>query len=501
MPVGVAWGMFLATAAACLSLVLAALALPAGPTMGRHWDLAKALLGEGGIATVWDEASRGQASLLATHWDAWALALNGPVAVQLLHAALVALLSLAAVVLATPIVGRPWAWLVVPVVLLVPAAEQPGGPSDAILLSVGATLALTAWWRGTIEGRSGAWLVAGAVMAAVALDARPFAAAYFAAMAVSVTWAWLHQPHRRRILTIGTASLLVAVAAMGVPRYAGLLAEAAGWNAGDFNGCSGEIAPGERQLSFAMTPDRHAAAYGLGAMLPAAVPGVLIARRLRGLGVLFAVACVYAAIWYGAESDPQLLLAVVPAVAVAAVWVWMEMRRMAPGPRRLAAGAFAGLIALAAGTTLYEVRDRVAVAMGWESREEYLSRCEPTWQAAEISNRVFPASARLLSDTPRLFYFNCRSACADGYRPRPCEGAHPAGRNPWALEFEEGEFTHVLLVDDVEAGPCAGSLSQYVDAVGAGGTGSDLVKLLEYETAPAGGRVQRFRLMALRRNR
>jgi uncharacterized membrane protein len=44
-------------------------------------------------------------------WRLWALALRGETCTQVLHWGLIVLLVLSVVLLASPVLGRPWAWM------------------------------------------------------------------------------------------------------------------------------------------------------------------------------------------------------------------------------------------------------------------------------------------------------------------------------------------------------------------------------------------------------
>ncbi len=122
-------------------------------------------------------------------------------------------------------------------------------------------------------------------------------------------------------------------------------------------------------------------------LLLAAVPGLLFARRLRGLGTLLAVAGGYGVLWYLLRQNVRFLLPIVPLLAVAVVWVWIEMRRLPRLPRWIAAATFGVIVAATALVPLVRSRNQLAVAIGWESRRVYLLEHEPTYRAAAVANQ------------------------------------------------------------------------------------------------------------------
>jgi len=249
-----------------------------------------------------------------------------------------------------------------------------------------------------------------------------------------------------------------------------------------------------------MHPERFGGrGHQLGVLFLAAVPGVLIVRRLRGLGILLAVGLVYSTLWYLSRQNVRFLLPAVPLLSVAAVWVWIEMRRF-PRPARLVAGAaLAAILDAHAAIPLVRCGDQLAVAIGLESREDYLLRHEPTWQAAVVSNRLFGPEARLLSQDYRAFYFQCHVIRENAYRRLTRYDEKIVEPADFSRVLRRAGFTHLLLAENiagrgVQYDP---TLSRLAEAEWAAGAGTPLQKLAEYRVADADGAVRRYRLVAL----
>jgi len=227
-----------------------------------------------------------------------------------------------------------------------------------------------------------------------------------------------------------------------------------------------------------MHPERFGGrGHQLGVLLLAAVPGLLFARRLHGLGTLLAVGLVYCVLWYLLRQNVRFLLPVVPLLSTAAVWVWIEMRRFPALPRLAAGATFAAILAAYAAVPLVRCGDQLAVAFGWESREDYLLRHEPTWQAADV--RVTRESV---------------------YRRRTHYDRKITDPAQFSRTLREAGFTHLLLAENVGDGGIQydPTLSRLAEAQCSAGAGDSLLKLADYRFYDPDGGVRRYRLVMLR---
>jgi hypothetical protein len=140
----------------------------------------------------------------------------------------------------------------------------------------------------------------------------------------------------------------------------------------------------------------------------------------------------------------------------------------------------------------------VRVAVGLESREQFLLQHEPTYRAAHFVNRRLPRDAHILSQDHRAFYFERAYTRENAFR----RTTNYANRLPRASdlvpELWAAGFTHVLLADTDDAeSPYNRTLSRLADAAQAAGD-SRFVTCLSYDFREASGARRRYRLVALR---
>ncbi len=521
-------GVLVLAGLACLGSLLGALVPPTtAATLDYHLELPKTFLTRHAIYHMPHEA-RSVSPLLAEMWSLWALALDGGVAAVLIHWGLGVLLGLATVLLATSIVGRPWAWIAGAVVLLVPGISgQMAEAQNDVALALMTTLALGAWWRVASGGESRRWLLLAGTAAGGALAVKHTALIFAAAAGAASCWVLLRQAPRRRALIEGVVVVGVLAVVLGGPWYL-----RAAWHRGDPvypfltrlqqaepkkgpglicakhpPGRSGKLnlVPFSAQMAAApwhvtMHPERFGGRrYQLGALLLAVVPGVVLTRRLRGLGVLLAVVLAYGIQWYLLRQDVRLLFPVVPLLSVAVAWVWIEMRRFPAGPRVIAGTVQAGVLLVCGLAPFAQCRGQLAVAGGLESRAEYLSRIEPTYPAAAVVNELLKPDAHILTQDTRTFYFDRAVTREDVHRRRSagyCRISSPAVLS----NHLRGEgFTHLLLAEDVglEGNKRGTILNRLAEAEPIGGEQS-LKELMQYRFRDSQGDVRRYRLVMLR---
>lgn len=455
--------------------LLSALAPPASDTaLSCQLESAKRFLVEHRIVdlTTPEPVAR---PLLVDMWYLWALALDGGVCAQLIHWGLGVLLVLATVTLATPLLGRSWAWLAGSLVLLTPAINQQMSlPMESVALATFCTLALAAWWQAVIHGADRQWFVVAGLAAGGALGIHYSAALLVLALAVTWAWAALHQVEQRHFLLHGGA--VVALIALAAGAFCSL----------PMIRVATSVCLSSAETSAAAVPDH------LGLVVLAAAPGILLTRRLRGLGAVVSAAIVYGVFVLLLSGDSRLLFPAVPLLSVAAVWVWIELRRFPRSARRLAAVAFGLMLACNMAMSLVRSPEAFLVAFGLETREDYLLRHEPTYSAAAVANHLLRADAHILSQEPQSFYFNCR-VTPDSVLGRSINDTSPAETSRETAErLRNAGFTHLLLVETAShgsAGESHSSLNRLADA---------MLPLSNCRFETADGGVRFYRLMALR---
>jgi hypothetical protein len=431
--------------AASLSALVAALAPPTdAAALARYLELPKTFLANHAISYLPDRHST--APLLAEMWYLWALALDGPVAAQLAHWGLGLLLGLASVVLATPVIGRSWAWIVGAVVLLVPEVNhQMQLPLVDLGLALMTTLAVAGWRRVALDDQPQGWLIPAGLAAGGALAIRPEAALFGAAMMIPMVWLGRRQPARRGLLAKGAG--VVALVAVAV---AGLWYARAACHPGPFPCFAGEAWRSAIEQRFAEC--RH-----FGVLLLAVAPGMAVARRLRGLGTLLVGALIYTGCWWLLGQRAGLLLPAIPVFAIATVWVMVELYRFPAVARWVAAAAIVALAVVDVAGDAMSCRDRLPVAMLQETRDAYLERREPTWPAADIMNQITSPGTRLLSQEERTFYFRCPVTLEKTYLQTDGDRLRDLKPGDFSGLLRESGFSHVLLTETVAADSRAGA--------------------------------------------
>jgi hypothetical protein len=476
-----------------LLLVLAAVAAGAAfvsalapPTDGDalcyHLELPKVFLAEHAIVYLPDSANSSY-PLLAELWFLWGLALQGPVTAQLIHWSLGVLLALATYVLARPLLGEGWGTVCGCLLLLVPGiTNQMTAPLNDVAVAAFTTLALAAWWRFAVEKETGHWPILAGLMLGGALSIKLTALVFAAGMGL-VGLVMLWRSERRGLLLRQTAVMaLVALSTAGT-WYA-----RSAWHTGDplfpvlsqhLLGRDGAVDQSHKRPSgwqptevaaapwqVTMHPERFGGrSHQFGAIFLAALPGLLIARRLRGLGVFLGIAAVYALLWYALRQNVRFLFPIAPLLIAPVAWVWAETARL-PRPARLAATmAFLALAAPGAAISIARASGHWAVACGWQSREDYLVRGEPTYEPAQTVNALLPPEARIFSQEQRAYYFE-RSVVREKMYRRRTAYQESAGQLGWLERLREDGFTHLLLADTASEGSprAPGVLDRLVEA-------------------------------------
>jgi len=451
--------------------------------------------------------------------------LDGPVAAGLVHWGLGVLVGLAAVVLARPVLGREAAWLVGGVVLLVPGVNnQMTAPLNDLALVLSTTVALAAWWRGVVAEAGRRWYLLAGLAAGGALATKYTALVFAVAMGIGLVGSWLRRPRRRRELAGGAA--VVAVVAISV---GGLWYVRAAWYRGNpvypflgeaLAGGPADLADPHQTLPRSKSPLGRTPLGPLvavwkvtmepeglggrghqpGVLFLAFLPGLAVVRRLRGLGGLLGVGLAYGVVWYLLRQNVRFLLPLVPILAVGVVWVWLEARRFDRIPRAVITVLIVVLAGAYAAVPLARCGGQAAVALGLERRTDYLRRHEPTWQAADVSNRCFGAEGHLLSQDYRAYYFQCRVTREAVYRRRT--GYQRGITRPGQLAglLHRAGFTHLLLAENLSRRGIQydRTLSRLVEAEWAAGQTDSLLPLAEYRFTDADGALRRYRLVLVR---
>ncbi|MBN2295465.1 MAG: hypothetical protein JXM70_23750, partial [Pirellulales bacterium] len=150
----------------------------------------------------------------------------------------------------------------------------------------------------------------------------------------------------------------------------------------------------------------------------------------------------------------RFLFPVVPLLAVALAWVWMEARRLPRLLRLIFVGTQAIILLACAGAACTRHLDKFAVAVGIESRDNYLDRNEPTRAPALYANNVLGPGDCILSQDYRTFYFDIPVVQESVYRRVTGYHKNISAPGDFGLAMRRAGFSHLLLVENIsDRGP------------------------------------------------
>lgn len=481
VPTLVQQAMWLLAAIAVLAALVSALAPPtAGDAMCYHLQLPKHYLRVHSLEHL-PLCENSTYPLLVEMLYLWGLAIEGGVTAQLIHWSWGLLLAGSTILLARPILGHPLAALAGALVLLVPGVtNQMAAPLNDVALAATCQLALVSWYRAMRGESQRYWILCGWMLGASLAIKYTALLLILAVGLVSLVRMLWHREAFKQALVGGAAAMVVASSVCGVWYLRAV------WHWGnpvypffssvfptedeDTDGLEPQgnelrrasklplaihplsVATAPWLLTF--DPDQFGGSgHQLGAAFLALLPGLVLARRLRGLGVLLAICVLYFAQWYLLRQNVRFLLVITPTLALAAVWSMSEWSRW---PRMLSRAAFALvliLFALQAGLPVYRARQHVAVACGFQSRDAYLQTHEPVWEIAQVVPAMLSEPTdHLLSQDFRAFYLDCRVTREVEYRRQSNYQESIAKPGELANQLTRAGFTHVLLAQPVGKG-------------------------------------------------
>lgn len=532
-PKALRWGMIALALLVGGGSLISALAPPtAGDALCYHLELPKTFLAQHRLSYL-PYHDNSTFPLLGEMWLLWGLALDGPVAAQLVAWCFGWLLAGATFILAAPLLGRRWALIAAFAIPLAPAINNHmAAPLVDVPTALLTTLMLAAWLRSrstsefheNIDERNDAlgarnWTLVAGVLLGAACGVKYVGLVWTAAWCALVAVSLWQKSNQRRQIAVAAATVLVIACSVGgmwyvrAAYYRGnpVYPMLSDWIASStpppetvdktplpFTPAAFVTAPWQATIE----PERFGGrGHRLGAVWLMLLPCLLWTRRLSGLAPLLALAAFYALLWFGLRQNLRFLLPIVPLLAVAAAWCAIELARWPVVWRRLALILLAGVVAVDTLGTLRRSRANVGVALAVQSRNEYLLHHEPTYRAACVANAILPDDARILSQDYRAYYFRPQVTREQVYRRMTRYDQALDGR-PLPDALRQRGFTHLLLVEsrggsgiDFDA-----TLSTLVDRAGREDPASArrLACLDQYDFVDADGVVRHYRLIELR---
>ncbi len=466
----------LATLVALASLTSALAPTSSSEALAHTLEFAKRLVQAHGFGS--SDAAQG-VPRLAELWYAWALTLDGPIAAGLVAWLCGLLVALATVLVARSLVGESWAPLAGAIVLLMPGVSyQMSVPLADLALAFFCALLLASVSRPAAEAQTARGRTLAALLALAAVAAQPVALAFLAA-AVVARWApqWWHSLRCwmtvTRLRLFGVSALASAASALVALAY--LAARGPVTSAGDVQDVFSQLGP----------------------LLVALLPGVLLLGRDSGALVLVRVGCACAVLAAFCWPQVRFWPALVPLLALAVSMVWLELARSRAKPLAWVQAGLVALAAVSAAAPLMRAQEHWRVAIGWQTREDYLLAHQSNYKAVWVANHLLHDGDRLLSQDAGTFYFSCPAIDEATYVRRGADGLDPASEPSASRRLREAGFTHVLLAETDDPAPASGpaqALGRELDA----GTSSSAVPILDYRWQEHAGTARRYRLVLLR---
>ncbi|MCS7304459.1 MAG: hypothetical protein NZ602_05055 [Thermoguttaceae bacterium] len=489
------WGYFLWSLAAggVFTSLLVVLAPPTHPeVLCYHLEVPKRWLQSGGLTSLSAQPLAGP-PLLVHLWFLWALALEGEVTAGLVHWQWGLLLGCSTAYLARIVLDRRWAWQAGAVVLLTPLVLQlmrvaVGDLAMATLCTLSLAASCQAFSQtntliktnpvskqASCPGQQTQWFVLAGLSFGAAVLVQPTALL----MAPVLLGLWLfcgwQSPKQQPRASWPGAALAVGVClALPMAWYSwthwlrgnGFFLPAEQIDAGFLLSEGAEplskqktslplLVLGWLTLPCTLTfqPEQFGGReYAVGAVWLAVLPGLLWTQRHRSIERLLFLAGGYILLWGCWQPNSRLLLPILPISSLAVVWVWSQMRRMPRGLRWVANLAMAVCLLLPVGLLGRQLRDHLPVALGVESRQEFLYRRESSYPAAALANLLFGPEAKILTQEQKTFYFDPLMVPESLYRRQSRYDQKIQHPGELAGLLRQEGFTHLLLVENLSDG-------------------------------------------------
>jgi len=178
------------------------------------------------------------------------------------------------------------------------------------------------------------------------------------------------------------------------------------------------------------------------------LPGVFFLKKdEKPWKLVLGIAILSFILWFYSKQNLRFLLPALPFFCLIVSGVLERFEKKSGWVSGTVRFLFMIFIALHLGIAIFRLRDVGRVSLALESRENYLTRTEPTYPVASYFNHLNPQTApKILSQEHRAYYFNAEVVRERAYRRLTHYDVRYA-RDPgefYKLLLKEG-FTHLLI--------------------------------------------------------
>jgi 4-amino-4-deoxy-L-arabinose transferase-like glycosyltransferase len=302
-----------------------------------------------------------------------------------------------------------------------------------------AVFALSRWAEGRDSGGSNGWLWVSAILCGLALGTKMLAGAVLVFVLLATLFVCVRQRRPAALPLLGLIAISAAVAApwyiksylwTGNPVYPFFYEVFGGkyWTADRarlYTAAQKEFGIGSGPLSFFALPWNltmnsyrffdmpnqlravNVVIWVFGPALLALLPTLLVTRRVRTPGLIALwFALFYTLVWFAMSQNGRYLIPILPGLCACG---GLAAARLTGRRQLLSAGA-ASVLLLSSLWALYAAYSLASpswrVALGLESKSEYLQKASPVYRMLDAVNRATPPNARIIvfGDEPRMFY-------------------------------------------------------------------------------------------------
>jgi hypothetical protein len=179
------------------------------------------------------------------------------------------------------------------------------------------------------------------------------------------------------------------------------------------------------------------------------LPAIFLFRAPRRVWALAALGWIFLTLCLTQRQSMRFVLIAVGPLAVAVAWMaihWWDRRTV---PARILVMLILAMLGFEASLALARARHGISVVVGRESAARYLSRREPTYRVGRWVAEHLPATAHLVGQDHRGFYFPRPYTMELAHRRRTGLGTRGEPAQEIVDHLRREGFTHLLLCPPV----------------------------------------------------